>query len=82
VKRPNDILKHEGEFVLVGQFLNELIEDCEIEKKVSAVEEETRDVYGKATEGGAEEKEIEPCDSACYDCGLSIFSYVISHCCP
>lgn len=70
VKWPNDIVKPEGEFLPVGQCLNELMEDCKIEKKFSAVavEEEKRDVDKKATEGGAEEREIEPRDGACCAC--------------
>ena len=84
MKWPNDIVKPEGGFVPVGQCLNELMEDCEIEKNVIvvAVDEAKRDVDEKATEGGAEEREIQPRDGACYACGLSMFSYVISNCCP
>jgi len=68
VKWPNDTVKPEGEVVPIGQCLNELMEDCEIEKKVSAmaVEEEKRDVDKKAAEGGAEEREIGLRDGACY----------------
>jgi tetratricopeptide (TPR) repeat protein len=66
VKWPKDMVKPEGEFVPVRQWLDELMKDYGIEKKVSAVAvaEEKRDVDEKATEGGAEEKEEEPRDGA------------------
>ena len=58
VKWPKDMVKAEGEFVPVRQWLDELMKDYEIEKKVNAVAVAVgkRDVAERNTDEGVEKK--------------------------